>query len=111
MNRVNRRGIIICSFFIILLTAIMTGDFLDSEEYEKPSSIYQVYLDGEKVGLIKSKDKLYEMINKEQTAIKKQYNVKNVYPPKGFEIVKLNTYNDNYSSIESVYNTIKKEKD
>ena len=111
MNKSNRRGIIFISMIIIILMAIMTNEFLTMETYESPSSIYQVYLDGEKIGLIKSRDKLYQMINKEQTAIKKKYDVKNVYPPKGFEIVKINTYKDKLTSIENVYNTIKKEKE
>ena len=107
----NKKGIIISALFTLLITILMTYDFLNKEEYEIPKTRYQVYLDGEKVGLIQSKEKLYDMINKEQTEIKKKYNVKNVYPPKGFEIIKINTYDDNLTPIDNVYNEIKKEKE
>ncbi len=107
----NKKGIITCIILTLLIVLLMTLDFLNIESYDLPTVRYQVYLDGEKLGLINSKQQLYSMINKEQTSIKKQYNVKNVYPPKGFEIVKVNTYDDNVTPIKTVYDRIKKEKE
>ena len=69
-----------------------------------------MYLDGEKIGLVNSKDDLYSLINKEQKEIKKEYNVDQVYPPKGFKIIRQNTYDKNISSVEDVYETIKEKK-
>ena len=66
MNK-NKKGIIICSIFTILLTILLTKSFLNLESYDKPISIYQVYLDGEKLGSINSKNELYSLINKEQS--------------------------------------------
>lgn len=110
MNK-NKKGIIICSIFTILLTILLTKSFLNLESYEKPISIYQVYLDGEKLGSINSKNELYTLINKEQSEIKNEYNVDQVYPPKGFQIVKYNTYNNKSSSVDKIYNLIKDEKE
>ncbi len=80
------------------------------ETFDMPTSIYQVYLDGEKIGIVDSKDELYNLINKEQKNIKKEYNVDQVYPPKGFKIVRKNTYDKKLSSVEEVYNSIKEKK-
>ena len=111
MKKPNIKGIILCSIFTALITVLLTLNFLSLEKYDIAENIYQVYLDGEKIGLINSKDSLYSMINKEQIAIKNEYNVKQVYPPKGFQIVKCNTYNSQLTTIERVYNSIKDEKE
>ena len=110
MNK-NKKGITICSIFTILLSILLAKSFFNLESYDKPMSIYQVYLDGEKLGSIDSKDELYTLINKEQSEIKNEYNVDQVYPPKGFQIVKYNTYNNTSSSVDKIYNLIKDEKE
>lgn len=106
----NKKGIILCTLLTILITVLLTLNFISSESYSIPTSVYQVYLDGNKIGLIDSKDDLYELINTEQTEIKETYKVNQVYPPKGFKIVEKNTYEDDLISIEEVYNSIKDEK-
>ena len=111
MNKLNLKTIIISTIFIGLIGALLTLDFISTKQYESPSVNYKVYLDGEKIGLISSKEDLYQMINKEQTEIKNKYNVKNVYPPKGFEIVKLYTYDNDLTPIGTVYEKIKEEKE
>ena len=107
----NKKGIIVCSIFSILLTILITINFLIVEDYDKAYYIYQVYLDGEKIGLIDSKDELYSLINEEQVEIKDEYKVDQVYPPKGFQIVKTHTYDENMTSVEKVYDSIKEEKE
>ncbi len=101
------KTIIISTILLLLVTFIMTMDFISMEQYNSPNTRYRVYLDGEKIGLIESKQKLYNIINKEQTDIKKKYDVKNVYPPKGFEIVRVSTYDNKLTTIEKVYEKIK----
>ena len=71
MNK-NKKGITICSIFTILLSILLAKSFFNLESYDKPMSIYQVYLDGEKLGSIDSKDELYTLINKEQSEIKNE---------------------------------------
>lgn len=108
MNKI--KGIILCTLFTILCCVLLAFGFMNEEQYAKPSSIYQVYLDGEKIGLINSKDALYELINEEQVEIKDEYDVDQVYPPKGFKIVKKNTYEEDVTTVEKVYDEIKNQK-
>lgn len=68
---------------------------------------YQVYLSGNKVGMISSSDSLYTLIDKEQESIKKQYGVDKIYPPSGLEIEPIITYKNDLMSATEVYNEIK----
>ena len=105
------KGIILCSLITILITTLLGFCFMTEESYAIPTSIYQVYLDGEKIGLINSKDELYKLINKEQVEIKDEYKVDQVYPPKGFKIIKKNTYDENVTTVADVYEEIKDQKE
>ena len=67
---------------------------------------YQVYLGGEKIGLIDNEDDLYQLIDESQTSIKEEYDVTNVYPPTDLKIIATNTFNSNSDSISDVYNKI-----
>lgn len=69
---------------------------------------YQVYLHGEKIGVIDNENELYELIDKSQTSIKEKYDVSNVYPPTDLKIVAMNTYDTRSDSINEVYNKIEK---
>ena len=89
MNKL--KGILVSSLFVILCIVLLTIGFFTDESYEEPTSFYQVYLDGDKIGLIDSKDELYDLINKEQIEIKNEYKVDQVYPPKGFKLIKKTT--------------------
>ncbi len=119
----NKTGYITTGIITFLLGLLLTANFfmdlndkkLDSQEettiYNNAKYNYQVYLDGEKIGIIDSKDDLYNLINKEQKDIKEEYDVDQVYPPKGFQIIKKKSYDDNLTTVEDVYNTIKDEKE
>ena len=95
----NKKGILLCSLFAILLTILVVICFYYEEGYTEAHETYQVYLDGEKIGLIESKDKLYDLINEEQVSIKEEYQVDQVYPPKGFNIIKTRTYDEKVSTV------------
>ena len=71
------------------------------------NNYYQVYLGGEKIGLIKSEKELYEIIDSEQQEIKDKYNVDKVYSPSGLEIQPVATYNNNLMTEEEIYHDIK----
>ena len=77
---------------------------------QEAKEVYQVYLDGKKLGAIADADELYTLINKEQSDIKSTYNVDNVYPPNGFNITKDITYENNIDNVKKVYDEIKEEK-
>ncbi len=94
-------SIIILSLIMILFSGYSNSFF------SIPTKGYKVYLDGKDIGLIDSKDELYELINNEQKAIKEKYKVDNVYPPKGFDINSYVSYDENFTTSESIYNVIK----
>ncbi len=82
-----------------------------NNESNIPKDVYQVYLDGEKLGLINNKEELLALIDERQQDIKDTYQVSNVYPPKGFEIEEYVTYNEEISSSANIYNKIENNSD
>ena len=98
----------IIGFFIILLVgALLLFVGVGSKNLGTPNEVYQIYLNGKKIGLIDSKQKLLDLIDEDQTSIKEQFNVDKVYPPTGLDIRKVITYSEELSKTEEVYNTIK----
>ena len=95
---------IIFGLFVSLLVIYMTLTF--EPKKDKINEFYQVYLGGQKIGLINSKDDLYNLIDKEQEGIKKKYNVDKVYPPEGLEVEKILTYITNLKTSEQIYDEI-----
>ncbi len=96
---------IILGIVLSILVVYMTFTF--TPRTKKVNEYYQVYLSGEKIGLIRSKQELYDLIDQEQQEIKKFYNVPKVYPPSGLEIEKVLTYKNNVMTAKEVYNEIK----
>ena len=95
---------IIFGLLVSLLVIYMTLTF--EPKKDKINEFYQVYLGGQKIGLISSKDELYDLIDKEQEGIKKKYNVDKVYPPEGLEVEKVLTYKTNLKTSEQIYDEI-----
>lgn len=75
------------------------------------NKVYNVYLDGENLGVITDKDALYKLINEKQQAIKDKYNVDNVYPPNGLEVVETYSFNEKINNINDIYNKIEELQD
>ena len=96
---------IIFGIFMIIFAVYMCLTFKPIER--TINRCYQVYLQGEKIGLIYSKEELYNLIDKEQQEIKEKYKVDKVYSPQGLEVRAVNTYNDNIMSVEEIYEEIK----
>ena len=93
------------TFLIICLVIYMCITFEPIER--KVNKYYQVYLSDKKVGLITSKDELYDLIDKEQDEIKKKYGVNKIYPPEGLEVQEVLTYNDDLMTTKEIYDEIK----
>ena len=75
---------IILTILITSLFSIFVFFFGMHEKVESaPVILYQVYLNGEKIGLIDSEEQLLDLIDREQSNIKKKYGVDKVYPPHG----------------------------
>lgn len=102
-NKISISGVIL-TLLISTLVVYMTLVF--EPKKEKINEFYQVYLGGQKIGLIYSKDELYNLIDKEQEGIKKKYNVDKVYPPEGLDVEKVLTYKTNLKTAEQIYNEI-----
>lgn len=94
--------IILCT----IVTMFFVIDFLYQKNYDDATSAYYVYLNGEKIGMIEDEATLYDLINNEQEEIRKLYDVDSVYPPDGFDLVNVNTYSKNFSSINEIYEKI-----
>lgn len=99
----------------VILTSIIGVLFLiiglADRNYNYAQNYYQVYLNGDKIGLIENEKELYNLINEEQKDIKETYNVSTVYPPNGFEIEECTTYSQEIANVKSVYEKIKEADD
>jgi murein DD-endopeptidase MepM/ murein hydrolase activator NlpD len=99
---------ILILFFVLSISSLSVGFTFKTNKV--PNNYYQVYLDNEVLGVIKSKKKLEDYIDKRGDYYKKKYKVKKVYAPNGIEIKKLVTYNDKVLSVREVYKKIEKKK-
>lgn len=104
MNTINK----IMGVSITILISIIVFFFGVKIKAEgNPNNIYRVYLNGSSIGLIEEKQELLDLIDKEQTEIKEKYKVDKVYPPSGLDIQSVITYDDDISSVTTVYEKIK----
>lgn len=71
-----------------------------------PNEMYAVYLEGKKIGTVKSEEEFNKYINKQEEKLKKQYNVDKIHTPKGVEIKKLITYSNKTNTNEEIYKTL-----
>ena len=106
--KLKEKIIAITACIIILVFLLAFGGLYKSKD---PKNVYQVYLNGQKMGLIADDQELYNLIDKGQQHIKDKYDVDNVYPPIGFEIVKYTTYEDNITKASNIYDKIKDQED
>jgi len=90
----------------ILVSAILGVSLFTKKVYGKVNTNYQVYLNGEKIGVIGDKNELYALIDRNQTSIKEKYKVDNVYPPNDLKLIETDTYNTSLDDVKSVYDKI-----
>lgn len=95
-------AIIVCIYFIAGSYNLIDKDI---------NKIYKVYLDGELLGAITDEEALYDLIDEKQQEIKEKYNVKNVYPPNGLEIIEAYSYNTEVTNLTTIYNKIEELQD
>jgi len=91
----------------VLVLSILFISGFTSKRSDVIQSFYKVYLDGEEIGVITSKEELENYIDKQQTILKDKFDVKNVYAPKGLDIKEYKTYDGKIDAIQTVYNKIK----
>ena len=97
---------------VALIISILIFTFFDvtTDVVTSPGSYYKVYLDGNEMGTINSKDELENYINNKGNDIKKKLDTNKVYSPNGLEIVKISTFEQDIDSVSTVYKKIEKEK-
>ncbi len=93
--------------FLTITLIILFGVCGFRSRQMEPRNVYQVYLNGEKIGLVEDRDRLLNLINEEQQDIKDTYQVDQVYPPNGFDIEEYVTYDENVISEGQIYQKIK----
>lgn len=98
----------IVSIIVLSILSIFLFGF-KLKENKNPIEVYGIYLDGKKIGTVKSKDDFDNYINSKEEQLKQRYNVDKIYIPKGVEIKKIITYDNKYDSYESIYNLLVKE--
>ena len=94
----------ITTIIILVLSVFLTAGF--TFKIKVPKKVYRVYLKGESIGLIKSKNALENYIDEKQEEIKKEYGVTKVYIPEDIDIVKEVTFNEKVTSVKKIYNKI-----
>lgn len=97
---------VICGLIIAIVSVALFIVGFSEKHYNTASKVYQVYLNGNKIGMIKNENDLYDIINDKQLEIKKKYNVNKVYPPKGFDIVKSYSYQNSLNDVNDIYKQI-----
>lgn len=93
--------------FIIGVFVFFVGINVNSEEL--PNRIYKVYLNGQTLGTIDSKETLLNIIDEKQQGIKERYGVDKVYPPNGLEIKEEYTYSTDIKDASYIYEKISDE--
>lgn len=101
-----KKNMIITVLITVIVSFIILLSGMSNKVFDNANIYYQVYLNGSKIGVIDNTDKLYNLIDNNQSAIKNEYNVDNVYPPTDLKIVATNTYNSKVDNINTVYDKI-----
>ena len=96
------------SLILVVILAISSTLLLGFEltKNKKPNEMYAIYLDGQKIGTVSSKENFNDYINNQEEKLKKQYNVDSIHTPKGVEIKKVVTYSNKTNTNDEIYNLL-----
>ena len=100
----------IISLTIIISAIVLFLEMTTTTRITEPQTFYNVYLDGNIVGTIKSKDELEKYIDKQNEEYKKEYKVDTVYAPNGLDIKTDVVYSNNVNTVEEIYGKIQNKK-
>ena len=103
----NKKGWSISLILIVILS--ISSIFLLSfklTQNKRPNEMYAVYLDGKKIGMVWSENDFNNYINVQEEKLKKQYDVDEIYTPKGVEIKKVVTYSNKTNTNEEIYKSL-----
>ena len=96
----------------LMLLIIIVGVFVLGFGYKttpEPNNYYEVYLNDESLGTIRSEKELEDYIDENGAYYKNKFDVDKVYSPKGLQVRKLTTYSGDVSSVSEIYKKITKE--
>lgn len=96
--------------FILILSSLTVFLGLSTQKNSQPNTYYQVTLDGEVIGNIKSKKQLEKYISNTEEYLKQKYDIDEVYAPNGLEIKKIVSYNEDLKDVSEIYNLIQDKK-
>ena len=99
-----KKNTIFIAIALILSSFVL---FITNTKAEEPKEVYRVYLEGETIGFIESKEKLENYIDKEQQELKDKYKVNKVYTPNSLDIIKEHSFTEKISTEEEIYEKIK----
>ena len=102
-------GIIFLTLLLGIIVFYSEIAIAGSNEKE-PKTYYNVYLDGELLGSMESKQELEKYIDNQNEEYKKQYNVDTIYAPNGLDIKADVVYSNKIESVEKIYKKIQDKK-
>lgn len=108
MSKFKKSLPVIISTLIALVFILITS--MTGAESEELKEVYNVYLDGNLIGAVKSKTSLEKYIDNEQKELKEEFDVDKVYIPNGIDIEKCVTHKSKILSEKQIYEKIKEEK-
>lgn len=105
----NKQWTISIIFVIILsiLSIFLLGFKLTINK--TPNEVYAIYVEGKKIGVVKSQEEFNDYINLQEEKIKEEYGVDKIYTPNGVEIKKIITYSNKFNTNEEIYKILVKE--
>ena len=95
---------------ILLLSSVVAFLGFSTKRNYQPKTYYQVTLEGELIGNIKSKGELERYISNTEKYIKEKFNVDEVYAPNGLEIKKIVSYDEKIMTVSDIYSLIQNKK-
>ena len=100
------------NILISLISIAFVGflGFNDKITNNNPTTAYNVYVDGEKIGTVESEEKLNEYINNQEEKLMEKYDIDKIYKPNGVEIKEVVSYNPKINTEKEIYNKLVKTK-
>ena len=96
---------------IILTITIFYFELIKARTSElEPKTYYNVYLDGNLLGTINSKEELEKYIDEQNEEYKKEYKVDTIYAPNGLDIKADVAYSSKVEKVEKIYKKIQEKK-
>ena len=99
----KNKGNIGTTLVVIIISAFIFVFGGPGTTKREPNTYYAVYVDGKKIGMVDSETKFEDYINTQEEKLKEKYGVDTIYTPKGVEVKKLITYDNNVDSYDDIY--------